>query len=170
MQANQSPEPTWLGASVLRLSVLIRHVTVPTWLSFFVRQLAQFMRILHYITIGAATLAVAFFIGCSKSSSSQTQQSSQDMTKLTPGGTGVYLGIAELSTNTPTHLAIDASKNCTISTTTLSDGKLRLDITVESGGRVLDRTLLDVPPGQQFGFQTRGMTQFVKFTAKLIDK
>ena len=92
------------------------------------------------------------------------------MTKLTPGGTGVYLGIAELSTNTPTHLTIEVSKNCTINTTTLSDGKLRLDITVESGGRVLDRTLLDVPPGQQFGFQTRGMTQFVKFTAKLIDK
>ena len=35
MMPNQSPEPTWLGASVLRLSVLIRHVTVPTWLSFF---------------------------------------------------------------------------------------------------------------------------------------
>jgi hypothetical protein len=33
-RANQSPEPTWLGASVLRLSVGIRHVTVPTWLSF----------------------------------------------------------------------------------------------------------------------------------------
>ena len=30
---NQSPEPTWVGASVLRLSVLLRHVTVPTWLS-----------------------------------------------------------------------------------------------------------------------------------------
>jgi len=35
MLPNQSPEPTWLGASVLRLSVLLRHVTVPTWLSFF---------------------------------------------------------------------------------------------------------------------------------------
>ena len=32
---NKSPEPTWLDASVLRLSVGIRHVTVPTWLSFF---------------------------------------------------------------------------------------------------------------------------------------
>jgi hypothetical protein len=32
---NQSPEPTWLATAVLRLSVLIRHVTVPTWLSFF---------------------------------------------------------------------------------------------------------------------------------------
>ena len=31
---NQSPEPTWLGAADLRLSVLVRHVTVPTWLSF----------------------------------------------------------------------------------------------------------------------------------------
>jgi hypothetical protein len=30
-----SPEPTWLGASVFSLSVLLRHVTVPTWLSFF---------------------------------------------------------------------------------------------------------------------------------------
>jgi hypothetical protein len=27
--------PRWLGASDLRLSVGIRHVTVPTWLSFF---------------------------------------------------------------------------------------------------------------------------------------
>ncbi len=27
-------EPTWLGASVLRLSVLVRRVTVPMWLSF----------------------------------------------------------------------------------------------------------------------------------------
>jgi hypothetical protein len=35
MTPNQSPEPTWLGAAVLRLSVLLRHVTVPTWLSFF---------------------------------------------------------------------------------------------------------------------------------------
>ena len=33
---NQSPEPlTWMGAAVLRLSVLFYHVTVPTWLSFF---------------------------------------------------------------------------------------------------------------------------------------
>jgi hypothetical protein len=32
--ANQSPEPTWLGASVLRLSVRVHHATVPTWLSF----------------------------------------------------------------------------------------------------------------------------------------
>jgi DNA-directed RNA polymerase subunit RPC12/RpoP len=28
----KSPEPTWTGASVLRLSVLTRRVTVPTWL------------------------------------------------------------------------------------------------------------------------------------------
>jgi len=35
LMPNQSPEPTWLGAPVLRLSVGIRHVTVPTWLSFF---------------------------------------------------------------------------------------------------------------------------------------
>jgi hypothetical protein len=34
MLPNQSPEPTWLGASVLRLSVWVRHVTVPMWLSF----------------------------------------------------------------------------------------------------------------------------------------
>jgi len=33
MMPNQSPEPTWLGAAVLRLSVLLRHVTVPTRLS-----------------------------------------------------------------------------------------------------------------------------------------
>jgi hypothetical protein len=32
--ANQSPEPTWTGASGLRLSVQVHHVTVPTWLSF----------------------------------------------------------------------------------------------------------------------------------------
>jgi hypothetical protein len=32
---NQSPEPTRMTPSILRLSVLLRHVTVPTWLSFF---------------------------------------------------------------------------------------------------------------------------------------
>jgi len=32
---NQTPEPTWLSAAVLRKAVGIYHVTVPTWLSFF---------------------------------------------------------------------------------------------------------------------------------------
>ena len=32
---NQSPEPTWLGAAVLRKAVRVYHVAVPTWLSFF---------------------------------------------------------------------------------------------------------------------------------------
>jgi hypothetical protein len=35
MTPNQSPEPTWLGAAVLCKDVLIYHVVVPTWLSFF---------------------------------------------------------------------------------------------------------------------------------------
>jgi len=31
---NQTPEPTWLGAAVLRKAVGIYHAAVPTWLSF----------------------------------------------------------------------------------------------------------------------------------------
>ena len=34
MTPNHSPEPTWTSAVSLRLSIEIRHVTVPTWLTF----------------------------------------------------------------------------------------------------------------------------------------
>jgi hypothetical protein len=48
---NKSPEPTCLGASVLRLSVWVRHVTVPTWLCFF---LSLHSRVMAYLCIIAS--------------------------------------------------------------------------------------------------------------------
>ena len=49
MLPDQSPEPTCEGASVLRLSVWIRHVPVPTWPSFF-RQAAYATSHFHFTT------------------------------------------------------------------------------------------------------------------------
>jgi hypothetical protein len=139
--------------------------------AFFVRRLAHFMRISHYITIGAVVLVAVFFAGCSKK---PTQQKSEAFAKMFPNEslpTNVaYLGVVELSTRTPSHLTIDTTNDCTITTAALPDGSLQMDVAVETSGQQPARTRIIARPDQQFAFQTGSMTRMVSYTAKLIDK
>ena len=73
-----SPEPTWLGASVLRFGVQVHHVTVPTWLSFFRCAALHFMK--NSIVI---LVSLLFLVGCDKHIAQKP--SPLDITVLTNG-------------------------------------------------------------------------------------
>ena len=106
-----------------------------------------------YIITGAALMA-ALFIGCSKSPSGSLPAAVTDL---------------ELSTKTPSHVAIDSSHDCTITTKAIPGGQLllRLDYTSVGSAKPSPPVKLVLSPGQEFTVQTEGMAAPLRFTAKL---
>jgi len=110
------------------------------------------MRNSHIIT-GAALMA-ALVIGCSKSSSGSLPAAATDL---------------ELSTKTPSHVAIDSSHDCTITTTSIQGGQLLLRLDYKSAESIKPNppVKLILSPGQEFIIQTEGMAAPLRFKAKL---
>jgi hypothetical protein len=110
------------------------------------------MRTSHIIT-GVALMA-AFVMGCSKSSNSSSPSPIRDLV---------------LSTNTPSHVSIDSSHDCTITTTALQNGQLllRVDIRASSSVNPAPPVKVILSPGQTFTVQTKDMAAPFCFKAKL---
>jgi hypothetical protein len=110
------------------------------------------MRILHFIT--GAVLIAALVTGCSKSPSGSSPATVTDL---------------ELSTKLPTHVTIDSSHDCTITTTTIPGGQLmlRLDYKSSDSAKPTPPVKLVLSPGQEFTVQTEGMAAPLRFKAKL---
>ena len=104
--------------------------------------------------ISGAALMAALVVGCSKSSSSTLPAAVKDL---------------ELSTSTPSHVTIDSSHDCTITTTTIPGGQLmlRLDYKSAESGKPTPPVKLVLSPGQEFTVQTEGMAAPLRFKAKL---
>ena len=111
------------------------------------------MRTSRIIT-GVALMA-GLVMGCSKSSTSGS-----------PPATVTDL---ELSTNTPTHVTIDSSHDCTITTTAIPGGQLMLRLDYHTAGtdKQTPPVKLVLSPGQEFTVQTEGMAAPLHFKAKL---
>jgi hypothetical protein len=111
------------------------------------------MRTSHIIT-GLALMA-GLVMGCSKSS-----------TRPSPPAAVTDL---VLSTKTPTHVTIDSSHDCTITTTAIPGGQLMLRLDYHTAGAVKQppRVKLVLSPGQDFTVQTEGMAAPLHFKAKL---
>jgi hypothetical protein len=116
------------------------------------RHRQDFMRTSHIIT-GVALIA-ALVVGCSKSPVGSSPTVATDL---------------ELSTKSPTHVTIDSSHDCTITTTTIPGGQLmlRLDYKSADSGKPTPPVKLIVSPGQEFTVQTEGMAAPLRFKAKL---
>lgn len=110
------------------------------------------MRTSHIIT-GVALIAT-LVVSCSKSPS---ESSSSAVTDL------------ELSTNSPTHVTIDASHDCTITTTAIPGGQLMLRLAYKSAGAAKPTApvKLVLSAGQEFTVQTEGMAAPLRFRVKL---
>jgi len=106
-----------------------------------------------YIITGTVLMA-ALVIGCSKSSSGSLPAAVTDL---------------ELSTKTPSHVVIDSSHDCTITTTAIPGGQLllRLDYKVAGAAEPTPPVKLVLSPGQEFTIQTEGMAAPLRFKAKL---
>lgn len=111
------------------------------------------MRTSHIIT-GTALMA-ALAIGCSKSSTSDSP--------------AVTVTDLELSTKAPTHVTIDSSHDCTITTSAIPGGQLmlRLDYHTAGADKQTPPVKLVLSPGQEFTVQTEGMAAPLHFKAKL---
>jgi len=106
-----------------------------------------------YLITGAALMAV-LVVGCSKPASGFLPTAVTDF---------------ELSTKTPSHVAIDSSHECTITTTVIQGGQLLLRLDYKSGDPVKPAppVKLVLSPGQEFTIQTEGMAAPLRFKAKL---
>ncbi len=111
------------------------------------------MRTSQIIT-GAALIA-ALAIGYSKSPASGS-----------PPATVTDL---ELSTKTPSHVTIDSSHDCTITTIVIPGGQLMLRLDYQTAGSVKSTppVKLVLSPGQEFTVQMEGMAAPLRFKAKL---
>jgi hypothetical protein len=109
------------------------------------------------------SLIASLLTGCSKHSPSATAKPEVR-----------YLGEVELSTNAPTQVAIYTSNDCTITTSTLPDGNLSLDIAIQSqaSGQKTNHIQMWVVPDQKFSFQSKasGMATPVSLMARLKTK
>ena len=106
-----------------------------------------------YLITGAALMA-ALVIGCSKRSAGSLPAAVTDL---------------ELSPKKPSHVAIDSSHDCTITTTVIPGGQLLLRLDYKSGDLVKPAppVKLVLSPGQEFTIKTEGMAAPLRFTAKL---
>lgn len=111
-------------------------------------------------------MMVALAVGCSKSSNgiSPVPVTSRGVSPSPAAVT--YL---ELSTNAPTHVAIDSRHDCTITATALQDSQLFLRVDIKAPGSVKPThpIKLVLSSGQEFTLQAEGMAAPLRFKAKL---
>jgi hypothetical protein len=115
------------------------------------------MRTLSFVTLSAATLALLFIIGCSKS-------------PLPPNAQVQELGEIELAPQTPKHVPLGDGKDLVLTVTGLPDGKIQVDVDIEpkpTDGKVpaFKHAQFTAPSGEKV--QLSLGDRFVGFTPKL---